>query len=237
MACEPSEASQPAPPAPQAERRTVVVELYSSLACDSCRELEQLLADVGANQRVVPLDFHVQRHDASGWRDPYATAAWTARERALAPASGAGATVVVDGVVVEARPDEVRAAIAHAQATAPAARAQVRAFERDGRVVVTVSATLEAALASRGHELWLVVTESSLVTPIPAGPRAGQVARNDHVVRRLVPLGPLGAGQRQVLAAEVAVDRDPAWIGPLAVAAVVRDAASGQVVAASRQRL
>lgn len=72
-------------PAPTPWNHVVLVELFTSQGCSSCPPAEALLANLPrlgvGRDKVVPLGFHVDIWDELGWRDPFADAAFTERQR------------------------------------------------------------------------------------------------------------------------------------------------------------
>jgi hypothetical protein len=61
-------------------RRTVLVELYTSQGCDMCPEAERQLGVLaGRNPRVVPVAFHVDYFDEP-WKDPFSDALHSQRQ-------------------------------------------------------------------------------------------------------------------------------------------------------------
>ncbi|MBA2744203.1 MAG: DUF1223 domain-containing protein [Chthoniobacterales bacterium] len=61
-----------------------LLELYTSEGCSSCPPAEAWLSKLKDDPRLwqdfVPLAFHVDYWDRLGWRDPFASKAWTARQ-------------------------------------------------------------------------------------------------------------------------------------------------------------
>ncbi len=68
--------------------QTSLVELYSSEGCSSCPPAEAWLSKLkdspGLWQDFVPVAFHVDYWDYLGWRDPWAQAAFSERQRTYA---------------------------------------------------------------------------------------------------------------------------------------------------------
>jgi hypothetical protein len=64
--------------------KTHLIELYTSEGCSSCPPAEAWLSklkdDGGLWRNFVPVAFHVDYWDRLGWRDPFASKAWTARQ-------------------------------------------------------------------------------------------------------------------------------------------------------------
>src|SRR6266436_651609 len=65
-------------------KQTALIELYTSEGCSSCPPAEAWLSQLKADPRLwkdfVPLAFHVDYWDYLGWRDPFASKEWTARQ-------------------------------------------------------------------------------------------------------------------------------------------------------------
>jgi len=65
-------------------QRTHVIELFTSQGCSSCPAAEAWLSKLKSEPRLwkdfLPLAFHVDYWDRLGWRDPFASKEWTARQ-------------------------------------------------------------------------------------------------------------------------------------------------------------
>src|ERR1043166_1377606 len=68
------------------EQRTPLIELYTSEGCSSCPPAEawlsKLKTEAGLWKDFVPVAFHVDYWDHLGWRDRFASAVFTERQRA-----------------------------------------------------------------------------------------------------------------------------------------------------------
>ncbi len=84
--------------------RTAVVELYTSEGCSSCppadRWLSSLKNESGLFRNFVPIAFHVDYWDDIGWKDRFASPAYSARQRRYAQ-SGTLSQVYTPGVVLQ----------------------------------------------------------------------------------------------------------------------------------------
>ncbi|MEM9351676.1 MAG: DUF1223 domain-containing protein [Planctomycetota bacterium] len=74
---------------PQSNAPPVVIELFTSEGCSSCPPAELLAAEINRIARdqglpVYALEMHVDYWDRLGWKDPFADAAFTARQRRYA---------------------------------------------------------------------------------------------------------------------------------------------------------
>jgi hypothetical protein len=66
-----------------------VIELFTSEGCSSCPPADAWLSQAAQTPGVVALSFHVNYWDYLGWREPYASAETTARQRWLQKNAGA----------------------------------------------------------------------------------------------------------------------------------------------------
>src|SRR5688572_7390063 len=74
-----------------ASPRTIVpvVELYTSEGCNSCPPADRWLSTLKAAPDVVALAFHVDYWDRLGWKDRFASAAFTQRQANQQASTGA----------------------------------------------------------------------------------------------------------------------------------------------------
>jgi hypothetical protein len=178
--------------------RVPLIELYTSEGCDSCPPADRWLATTAAEAfkagRAVPLALHVDYWDHLGWRDPYASAQFSARQRASAQRANSRVIytpqVQVNGRDFRGWGD--RAAVARAlEAGGGPARAKL-ALEamQQGVAPWTIAVTAEvAAVTSRGAGVYVALYENGLVSQVKAGENRGAKLRHDFVVREW--LGPL----------------------------------------------
>ncbi len=86
--------------------RTHLLELFTSEGCSSCPPAEAWLSklkdDAGLWRDFVPLAFHVDYWDRLGWRDPFASKVWTARQYEYSARWKSG-SVYTPGFVLDGR--------------------------------------------------------------------------------------------------------------------------------------
>jgi hypothetical protein len=85
----------------KADRRPVVVELFTSQSCSSCPPADALLGELARRSDVVALGFHISYWNGPGWKDPFSSQSSTDRQRAYARLFDLGQVytpqMVVDG--------------------------------------------------------------------------------------------------------------------------------------------
>ncbi|MFP2934721.1 DUF1223 domain-containing protein [Pyxidicoccus sp. 3LG] len=154
-----------------ASRTPVVVELYTSEGCSSCPSADAALSRLTHAQPVegvelIPLGFHVDYWDDLGWKDPYASPAFSARQRRYA-LDGDDNRVYTPQMVVDGERrfvgDESKAR-AQAAAAAKQAKVPVRVTARVDRDVAVLAVRLDAAPPA-GTGLWAALTRTGLVLP------------------------------------------------------------------------
>lgn len=184
----PSVAAAAASPADSASAGPVVVELFTSEGCSSCPPADALLLELAERPDVVALSFHVDYWDDLGWRDPYGSAAFTARQRAYARAitEGRGGVytpqLVVGGLVgfVGSHRGEARTRIEAALARPPSATVGLTARRGSGRTVDVAYTTSGAPGASVVH---LALVQREAESRVARGENRGRTLRHAHVVR------------------------------------------------------
>jgi hypothetical protein len=209
---------------------TPVVELYTSEGCNSCPPADRWLSKLKADPSVVALAFHVDYWDRLGWKDRFASAAFTGRQAEQQASNGARFSYTPQ-VVVDGQDRKDWPGLAAPLATRPAAPVEV-VLARDGeRVTATVAAS--ARSPKRLAAYW-AVTEQGHVSAVKAGENQGVTLHHDFVVRdyKVVPAWPASTASPQTIAFQPATRGDPAH--PREVNLVVLDAETGRPVQAAK---
>jgi len=205
-----------------------LVELYTSEGCSSCPPADHWLSGLAASgdKRVVPIAFHVSYWDYIGWKDRFADARYTERQRDMAAAQGAS-MVYTPQVMIGGR-DFRRW---------PSPGAVERAVEEIARtpspVAITVSMTpagdgfLEGRASVSGPgagTLFVALTQDGLSSKVTAGENRGEDLHHNAVVRDFAAIASGGAFR---------FARRPDWdLARMSLVAFVQDPRTGRVLQA-----
>ncbi len=191
--------------APAVWRRPVLVELYTSQGCSSCPPADAFVRELPAlglgRDKVIPLTFHVDYWDRLGWKDPFASKAfterqeWYARSAKLRSPDGSSGLdglytpqMIVDGAVQFS--GQRRQTAAHEMETAasrpPAFDFAVRATISGSTVNLTVESTpARDAGRERNWRLVFVLAAKNARTAVRRGENAGETLEEAAVARVL----------------------------------------------------
>ncbi len=201
----------------------LVIELFQSQGCSSCPPANASLIEFSKRPDVLALNFAVDYWDRLGWKDTFASPAYTARQYAYSHTTGDG--VYTPEVVVNGRASGVGASVDEMAALARQADrgASGPNIRFEGSEVVVGA----GAAPAQGAEVWLALYDPKVVeVPVARGENAGRTLPHTHVVHGLTKLGAwTGAEQRFPL---------PANAGGYARAVIVQGANVGAVIAAGR---
>ena len=163
-----------------------VVELYTSEGCNSCPPADKWLSRLKADPNVVGLAFHVDYWDRLGWKDRFASPAYTQRQAQQQASNGARFSytpqVVLDGRDHKDWYAATPPSSARSRATATVALALVREGER-----ITATVQPAANAPARLAAFW-AVTENGHATAVKAGENDGVTLTHDFVVREYTPV-------------------------------------------------
>ncbi len=206
-----------------AAKQPVVVELYQSQGCSSCPPADAVLNSLAARPDVIALNFAVTYWDYLGWKDTFASPAFTERQRDYAVAGGrrdvSTPQMILNGrtALIGSRPAEVNDAIAHAGRPA------------NGPSIAIAGSTVEigAGKTAGSATLWLVRYDPRPIpVPIRAGENGGRTIIHKNIVRQLTQIGSWnGAAARYDL---------PKEAGKLQSALLLQAGRGGPIVAARK---
>jgi hypothetical protein len=207
-----------------AAREPVVVELFTSEGCSSCPPADALLAELDTKQpvgtaEVIALEEHVDYWDQQGWKDPFSSATWTARQYAYSGTLRNGnpftPEMVVDGVegFVGSRGGMARQEIEKAGAIrkTKVEISEVSSVENKSLAFrISVEKPLRIAPEDTA-EVILAITESGLHSSVKAGENSGEELQHSPVVRALQVIGAIGKKGGEGFTAPATVKLDSKW--------------------------
>jgi hypothetical protein len=244
-------AGQPTPRPADPARTPVLVELFTSEGCSSCppadEALARLIADQPvANAQIIGLEEHVDYWDHDGWRDPFSSSRFTARQADydrgvfhIDPIYTPQA--IVDGTLetVGSRVRLLESSIA-AAARAPKARLTLSliglrnisdALHAPSSVHIVVDFPPGLRWSGRG-DLMLAITEDGLSSEVTAGENRNRDLRHSAVVRSLKRVA--GIDGAMPIAVTRPLELQRGWSrSHLHVVAFVQDRATHRVVGAA----
>lgn len=189
-------------PAPAATQAPVVVELFTSQGCSSCPPADAYLDELAKQPGIVALGFHVDYWDYIGWKDPFASAQSTERQRRYTETLG-NRYLYTPEMVIDGRQDATgsdRATVG----TLIAAQAKA-----GGKLPIAVKETaaakymigLPASSHGAGATVWMALFDKEHTTPVARGENEGRTLREVNVVREFRKIG-----RYDGKATEIAVD-------------------------------
>ncbi|HLJ30620.1 MAG TPA: DUF1223 domain-containing protein [Candidatus Angelobacter sp.] len=225
----------PSPPA--AQRKAVVIELFTSEGCSSCPPADALLGNLGnrpsANgAEIIPLGFHVDYWDYQGWRDRFGSHSYTERQQKYAARFQLDGPytpqLVVDGQTELVGSDSARAQNAIIQAAARQQQTDVQLSWKAPDRLLVLATTGNTAASS---QVLLAITENELASNVAAGENGGHVLHHSAVVRDFRLLGRLNNGRLQV---EIPVKAAADWkVKDLRLVVFVQSAPLGPIEGAA----
>jgi hypothetical protein len=208
-------------------KRPVVVELFTSEGCSSCPPADALLSQLQDTQpiagaEIITLSEHVDYWNHLGWRDPYSSAQFTARQQRYALVSGGEDSytpqMFVDGQkgFVGSHESQARTAIA-AAADAPAATVTLsveKTASKSGRSEFGLAVRVDnvpAGKAATPLDVMLAITESGLRSSVKSGENQGRTLVHTSVVRKLVSVGSINPKNGLGFSAQPVVRTESSW--------------------------
>lgn len=158
-------------------QQTQLIELYTSEGCNSCPPADRWLSTLKGRPGVVAAAFHVDYWDSLGWKDRFASAAYSARQAENLSAAGARFSYTPQ-VLVNGRDWRQWPVLPASNVMAPV---QIRLMREGGqRVVAQVQAMAGAPTTLAA---WWALLEDGHVSAVNAGENRGVTLQHDHVVR------------------------------------------------------
>jgi hypothetical protein len=162
--------------------QTHLLELFTSEGCSSCPPAEAWLSKLKDEPQLwrdfVPLAFHVDYWDRLGWRDPFASKMWTARQSAYS-AHWKSESVYTPGFVLDGREWRTQ----NLPGAGPAATGVLKITMANGD---RVTATFQpSAGGGRDYDIHVARLGFGLGIDVKAGENRGRKLVHDFVVLAL----------------------------------------------------
>jgi hypothetical protein len=212
---------------PGSGKRPVVVELFTSEGCSSCPPADALLSRLQDTQpipgaEIITLSEHVDYWNHLGWRDPYSSAQYTARQQRYAEVSGGEDSytpqMFVDGQkgFVGSNEPQARAAITAAAdvSSANVTLSLEKTAPKPGRSEIALAVRVDNVPEGKGQGLLdvvLAITESGLRSSVKSGENHGRTLLHTSVVRKLQSVGSINPRNTRTLSAQPVVRIDSSW--------------------------
>lgn len=218
-----SKRTEPAKPAGTGVvRQPVIVELFTSEGCSSCPPADALLAKLESQSaltgtEIIALEEHVDYWDHLGWKDPFSSAQWTARQQEYASAFGSDGVytpqMVVDGQseFVGSRSSAARTEIAKA-ADRNKAQIALRSGSPAGKKYpMNISVQTPPDTQKSEWIVWAGVTESGLHSQVSRGENSGEDLHHASVLRSLHKVGTIQAPAESPFHTTTTLEVAPEW--------------------------
>ena len=174
-------------------QRVHLIELFTSQGCSSCPPAEawmsKLKSEPGLWKDFVPLAFHVDYWDRLGWRDPFASKEWTARQYQYSE-SWKSESVYTPGFVLDGREWMGRSVPSASTAKPGVLKLSVTNRSVVGEFVPGDSST-------RDFALHVALLAFDVATNVTAGENAGRKLPQDFIVISSVS-GKMSEGKAQI---------------------------------------
>src|SRR5271167_303442 len=194
-------AKAPLPASDQTSRTPILLELFTSEGCSSCPPADALLERLDRSQPVrgadlIILSEHVDYWNDIGWKDPYSSHEYSARQSAYAAKFGNGGIytpqMVVDGHFEFVGSDEREATKAIENATKGSkVPVMISSSFTDGRTLTLHVETgpLPSSVRAESASVFLAMADNSDESHVSRGENAGRTLKHVAVVRSLLRIG------------------------------------------------
>jgi hypothetical protein len=189
-------------------QKTHLIELFTSQGCSSCPPAEawlsKLKSEPGLWKDFVPIAFHVDYWDRLGWRDPFASRDWTARQYQYSE-NWKSESVYTPGFILDGREWMGRSIPAAATEKPGVLKLSIK----DQKLVVEF---LAADGGAKDVDLHVATLGFDLATRVTAGENSGRNLNQDFVALSLTNQKMPGGKAETVLKPDSRAGAIVAWI-------------------------
>ncbi|MDX2290340.1 MAG: DUF1223 domain-containing protein [Hyphomicrobiaceae bacterium] len=186
-----STAAAQAGPGPDKVR--AVIELFTSQGCSSCPPADTLLKTYVDRPGVLALTLPVDYWDYLGWKDTYASARNSERQRVYARTRGDGAVYTPQAVVngrlhaVGSSAKDIDKALSRLGVASPLNVALD--IRKEGSSLVIEAGAGAVGAGREGATLWLALVQPEGVVPVKRGENSGRTLTYTNIVREMTAVG------------------------------------------------
>ncbi|HME10356.1 MAG TPA: DUF1223 domain-containing protein [Bryobacteraceae bacterium] len=225
-------------------RVPVLVELFTSEGCSSCPPADRLLEALDQKQPVagaelIVLSEHVDYWDRLGWKDPFSSSKYTARQQDYAERLKGDGGVYTPQMVVDGRFGFVGSDGSAAGTAIQKAMQeqkipiQISNVERDGN---QVTARIDVPAGGRAQGvLYVAIADNRAESQVARGENAGHTLAHVAVTRVLSEVGVVDTGAASMKQISLKLPAGTPASGSRLVA-FIQDARSGHILAAAAQK-
>ena len=201
---------------------TVVVELYQSQGCSSCPPANAALNAVAGRSDVIALSFAVTYWDRLGWKDTFASEAYTDRQYAYSTALKTE-TVYTPQVVLNGK----TAIVGNGKGEIDRAVAQAARLNTSPTITAANGSVTIGAGKGSADILLVHYDPRSQMVSIRAGENGGRKLPHKNIVRQLTTLG---SWNGKAVSFKLPPKRDATWRSVI----LVQTKKTGPILAAQR---
>lgn len=178
-----------------AAMRPLVLELFTSQGCSSCPHADQFLKKLAEDPNVLALSFHVDYWDYLGWKDPFASADNTRRQRIYALLHKDRLytpQLVIDGAdaVIGSHEWEVESAMASVRSGGmQIVPISLSTDTAEKTLNIHIADTVDSPKLPASATVWAMQFKKDAVTSVQAGENRGRTIENINNVVHITRLG------------------------------------------------
>ncbi len=169
-----------------------LLELYTSEGCSSCPPADKWLSSLKQDSsQFIPLAFHVDYWDYIGWKDKYANAEYSARQRKIAAFNNAG-FVYTPQFVINGRDfkgsdaSRLNRMVESSKQLASRANLSLNAStQANGEIILKVDTQAVRPGDVKHSDIFVAIYQNKLLSKVNAGENNGRDLKHDYVVREL----------------------------------------------------
>ena len=226
----------------------IIVELFTSQGCSSCPPADRVLSKMSRDPAfadVYALSFHVDYWDYIGWKDPFSSNKWSARQRQYASTASSQRVYTPQAIVggktdcVGSRIDCLSKAVKKSRSAPAKGHVEVlRSRLIDDGAALEIQLKTQSRGVTHPVRVLLAVHSSGLSTKIARGENRGKILRNDNVVRSLTEAMVIPANDKVEHNKKLRLPLESSWKADhLGVTAFLQNARTLEIIGASRAKI